>query len=184
MRRFVTLLAALTLADVAGAGDIEHAEIGFEGATYRYVFITLLDGPADAVRAVVTDFERLGRINENITASKVLERYDDGSFKRLLRLEPCVIGICFELDFVERVVIDGPAISTTIVPGEGNFLEGSAQWRIDAVGPRRTRLQVRATQTPDFWIPPVIGPWVLKRVFLREVTETSERIERLAAAAR
>ncbi len=181
--RHLALIAALAAgAPGAGAAELERAEIGFEGSTYHYTFVALLEGGGDAVHGVVTDYERLARINDDITASRVLERYPDGSFKRLLRLKSCVIGICFDLDFVERVTVSADAITTTIVPGEGNFRDGTAEWRIEPVGQGQTRMTVVATQTPKFWIPPVIGPWVLRRVFLREVQETCEKIEQLAAA--
>ena len=33
---------------------------------------------------------------------------------------------------------------------------------------------------PDFWVPPLIGPWVIKRTMREQAITTSEGIERLA----
>lgn len=164
----------------AAAGTTERAEIRFEGRTYSYTFTALLDGSSEAVRAVVTDYDRLGRINDDIIESRVLERYGPGHLKRVLRMKHCLLVFCFDFDFVETVEETGERIATTIVPQESNFEDGVAEWRIEPVGERATRITVHATQTPGFWIPPVIGPFLLKRVFIKEINETCVNIERLA----
>ena len=74
-------------------------------------------------------------------------------------------------------------IVTTVVPGESNFADGRAEWLIEAVDDSHTRISVNARQTPTFWIPPVIGPMLLRHVFLREVQETRSNIERIAQSA-
>jgi hypothetical protein len=35
---------------------------------------------------------------------------------------------------------------------------------------------------PDFWVPPVVGPWFLKRTLMRGGTRAINRIERIANA--
>jgi hypothetical protein len=42
---------------------------------------------------------------------------------------------------------------------------------------------MEADQEPDFWIPPVLGPLILKHTFTSEVQETLMKIEQLANAA-
>ena len=56
-------------------------------------------------------------------------------------------------------------------------------WRLEPLDETTTRISVEANQTPDFWIPPVIGPLVFKRAFVREVRETGRNIEREAQNA-
>jgi hypothetical protein len=177
------LQAALVLPLVAVAGDDERAHIEFHGQTYSYEFSAVLAAPRDAVHTVVTDYERLERVNDSITDSRVIERHDDGSLKRLLALRECVLMFCFDITFVEDLVETADGIRTTVIPAESTFRDGHAEWQLEAIDGTRTRMRIRATQTPDFWIPPVLGPLVLKRVFLREVRETSANIERLARAA-
>ncbi|MGE0482516.1 MAG: SRPBCC family protein [Gammaproteobacteria bacterium] len=180
--RSLLLVSALSPL-AATAGDDERAYIEFHGQTYTYEFSAVLAAPRDAVHTVVTDYEQLERVNDSITDSRVLERHDDGALKRLLALRECVLMFCFDIVFVEDLVETDDSIRTTIIPAESTFRGGHAEWQLEAVDDARTRMRIRATQTPDFWIPPVLGPLVLKRVFLREVRETSGNIERLARAA-
>ena len=43
-------------------------------------------------------------------------------------------------------------------------------------------MRFRYVMEPDFWIPPIIGPLLIKRSLLREAEYTIDRIEALASA--
>lgn len=169
---------------VLQASSIESADIRFMGQSYHYRFSALVDAPAAAVRDIVTDYDRLSRINDDIVLSRVLVRYDDTALKRQLMMKQCVLVFCFDIDFIERVdFLSNGDISTTIVEGEGNFRRGQTVWRIEQLSTTSSRITMEADQEPDFFIPPVIGPLIMKRTFLREITETINRIEQLARDA-
>ncbi len=180
--RAAALLILCLLCLSVDAADTERAEISFEGRTYQYTFIARLKGDSKAVHAVVTDFEHMKRINDDIVESRVLNRYENGEIKRLLKLRHCILVFCFDMDFVERVRESPGHITTTIVPEESTFSDGTASWQIEALDKDHTRISVSARQTPRFWIPPVLGPIILKRVFMSEVAETCANIERIVNA--
>lgn len=175
-------LLALLLCPLLEAAVTERAEISFEGHSYQYTFIARLKGDVEDVRAIVTDFDNMKRINDDIVESRVLHRYENGDLKRLLKLRHCIVWFCFDMDFVERVHESAGHITTTMVPEESTFSDGTANWKIEAVADGYTRISVSARQTPRFWIPPVLGPIVLKRVFMSEVAETCANIERIVNA--
>ena len=178
------LLAGLALligGNASGAArDDEQAEFAFAHNAYRYTYATALDADVEAVTAIVTDFDRLHRLNDGITVSRVLERYDEHHVKRLLDGRQCVLMFCFKLRLVEDVRVTPGHVRARVIAGEGSFSAGDMDWYYTAAGAGRTRITFSAAQTLDIWIPPVIGPLVLKRVFLREVRETCANIERLA----
>ena len=178
----IALLALLCLSAGAAvaAAETERADINFSGRSYQYTFVTRLDGSSAAIHAVVTDYANLRQINDDIVASRVLARYPNGELKRQLKLRHCILLFCFDMDFVERVQEAPGHIITTIVPEESTFEDGIAAWQIEAIDATHTRVSVNARQTPRFWIPPVIGPLILKQVFLAEIAETCANIERLA----
>jgi len=178
------LLAGLALilsGNANGAArDDEQAEFAFADNAYRYTYTTALDADVATVTAIVTDFDGLHRLNDGIKASRVLERYDEHHVKRLIDGRQCVLMFCFELRLIEDVHVTPGHVHARVVPGEGSFSKGDMDWHYTALDAERTRIRFSAAQTLDVWIPPLIGPLVLKRVFLREVRETCASIERLA----
>ncbi len=174
----------LSMLSIVGvAAEIEHAELIVHTNGYHYLIQAKINAPIAAVRAVVTDFDRLARINDDIVSSHVLERYDAKTFKRRLLLKHCLLMFCFDLDFVERVeFLPNGDITTHIVVGEGNFRRGETVWRLLAIDTAQTQMTMEADQEPDFWIPPIIGPLIMKLSFDDEVVETAVKIERLANA--
>jgi hypothetical protein len=171
--------ALALLAATATAVEMERADIDFNRGTYRYTFTSVIEGSSDAVRAVASDYDRLYRINDNIVESRVIARYGPQSLKRLVRMHYCIFVFCFDLNFVEKVDETPDKIVATIVPEESSFEGGVAEWRVEAIDSARCRMSINAWQKPSFWIPPVIGPLVLKRVLLKEARETSANIEHI-----
>lgn len=175
------LAVVVNCAPIAFASDVRESSIHFEGRTYHYRFSVDIEAPLADVRAVVTDYDNLQRINNDVVQSLILERYDEQHLKRRMWINHCLLVFCFDLFFVENVdLLDDGRIRTTIIPEESNFLHGQSVWRLESLGETTTRISVVADQTPDFWIPPVIGPLVFKRAFVREVRETGRNIEREA----
>jgi hypothetical protein len=177
-------LLAAALACDAAASDVKQAGIHFVGNTYLYQFTIEVQAPLQAVREVITDYDNLDRVNDEIIQSEVLERYDRHRLRRRIWLKHCLLVFCFDLYFVEDVEdLDDGLITATIVPARSNFRRGYSNWRIEAVSAVTTRISVEAEQEPEFWIPPVIGPFIVKRSFMQEVRETGINIEREATHA-
>ena len=180
----VGLALMLGLTGSAAASVLETVAFEFRGNQYHYRFSAHLAAPAAAVRAVVSDVNQLARTNDSIRASRVLARHADGSWLRQLKLRQCVLVFCFDINFVERVSERANGdIHTSVIPGAGNFLSGETVWQIIALPDGSTRMVMEAEQEPDFWIPPVLGPLILKHTFTSEVQETLMKIEQLANAA-
>ena len=180
----ISLYAGLVLVSLAfnvASSDVKQASITFAKNAYQYQFTIEIDAPLDVVHSIVTDYANLAHINDDILQSEVLEHYDEHRLKRRMWLNHCVLVFCFDLYFVEEVEEhnDG-TITTTVIPAESNFRSGYSKWHIDAISPNVTRISVEAEQQPDFWIPPLIGPLVFKRAFMKEVRETGNKIEREA----
>ena len=78
-------------------------------------------------------------------------------------------------------VIESPdgSVTALVVPELSDFRYGYARlnlWQeVDG-----TRILIRSEVEPDFWIPPLIGPWLIKRKLLSETLETVDNLELLA----
>lgn len=177
------LWLSLLLVDAVAASEIEKANLSYKRGAYNYEFTVLIDGAADTVRAIVTDYDHLKRLSDDIVESVLIERFDERNLKRRMWLNYCVLIFCFDLVFVEHVELkDNGDIIAEIIPEESNFHWGKTIWRLEAVGDHQTRITVVAEQSPKFWVPPIIGPIIMKSTFLKEVRKTCENIEALARA--
>jgi hypothetical protein len=67
-------------------------------------------------------------------------------------------------------------IEAVIVPSVSDFRSGFARWQLRPQG-ESTLLSFSHRFEPDFWVPPVIGPWIIKRTLISEVAETAMYIE-------
>ena len=65
------------------------------------------------------------------------------------------------------------------MPEQSNFKYSTSEWLLE---PHEggTKMTYRLEMEPDFFVPPIIGPWYLKRVLSTGGVRAVNRIERLA----
>jgi hypothetical protein len=162
------------------AAQIDAITVTHRDDGFKIVFDAVVDAPAQQVYGVLADYARLGKLSPVITAISV-DAAPTGRGERVRSvIKACVWFFCRQIVQVEDVTEpDANTIVAHIVPGAGDFESGSCFWRVTNEGPR-TRLHYEATRVAAFWVPPLIGPWVIRRT-VREQLETSIVVlERLA----
>jgi hypothetical protein len=164
----------------ASAAQLNEVTVSNGQAGLRLTFDAVVDAPERRVYQVLSDYARFGRMNPAIISMSVAPAPDGRGSRVRSVLKSCVWFFCRTVVTVEDVTEpDGRTIEARIVPGQGDFEGGSSLWRLTAEG-ARTRLRYQSTRVASFWIPPLIGPWMIKRT-LREQLEASLRVlERLA----
>jgi len=76
---------------------------------------------------------------------------------------------------------DGGDLHAEVLPAQSDFSYGRADWQFRPAG-TSTHLRFSAELEPAFWVPPLLGPWLVERSLREEAERTSAGIERLAAA--
>lgn len=159
---------------------IHTIEVAQDHGVYRLVSAAYIDAPREAIFEVLTDYERYGRISSVYTDYGFMEPAADGVPIVYTTMESCVLFFCVSMHRVERMETKAPGfIRTVTLPEQSDFKFAVSEWTLtpDAGG---TKMTYRLTMEPDFWIPPVIGPWALKQRLERGGTGAVNRIERLA----
>jgi len=188
MRRARVLIAAalvgLGLGSVAWAATIRTLDITRDDDRYALVADTFLAAPADAIFAVLMDYDRMNRISSVYKEYGFLPPAADGTPIVYTRMEGCLVArlFCKSMRRVERLEARAPHyIRTVALPEQSDFRYAMSEWLLE---PQQngTKVVYKLEMEPDFWVPPIIGPYLLKRTLMEGGTRAISRIERLANA--
>lgn len=185
MRRIAFLLCCACASAGARAEDIDQLDIGHEASRYRVELRARLDAPLADSYAVFRDFRNLPRINDAVEAVDALPAPAGGPARWHTRVRVCFGFFCSHLDQVQdvRESREGAAyrLDAVVIPALSNLRYGVAAWKLEGCGPQ-TCLWFRAELEPDFWVPPLLGPWLIERTMRRQAHATAHGIEVLALA--
>jgi len=169
----------------ATAGDILEASVTHADGHYALAIRARIDAPSDAVYRAITDYSNLAAINPDIRVSELLETSAAGVATVHTIINVCILVFCKQVEQLQHVTNpDAHTIEAVIVPAGSDFRSGFARWRLSSPTAATTELQFTETFEPDFWVPPVIGPWLIQRKLVREVAETAAYIEAQQGADR
>ncbi len=180
MRFAAPLLALLVCAARIEAGEVVTSQVEHQGREYAMLLVARIDAPRESVHDVLTDYAHLDRIISNVELSRILARETE-TLRLLIVSYDCILVFCKRITQVQLVTeYDDGRIEAVLDPKHSDFESGELFWRIDADG-SSTRVSLNMRFVPNFWVPPVIGPWLLKRRLVSESEQTIMRLEQVAS---
>ena len=172
---FAVLMGGVSL--TAHASQLVRLDVNQKANSYAVYVVMELDAPAEKVRAILTDYAHLDRLNASITASKIIDGKGDGAVRVLTRFENCIVFFCVTMQRVEDITQDYQGrILVAMVPDLSSFRSGQASWEVTSTG-SGSRVIHRATLEPDFWLPPWIGTAILKATLRHEIRASFDNLE-------
>jgi hypothetical protein len=186
-KRALGEIAALLLsaAGVARASETQFAAVSYNDGRFIAHTEVLIARPIEEVRAVLTDYENLPAINRGIKTVSILRRGAAGEARMRVVAEACVLVFCRRYTWVQDASLAPSGdIVTVIDPALSDFREGRIRYRLVSQQAAHTRLIFDADLVPDFWLPPLIGPWIVKQKLLTEALETAQGVEQAAGQQR
>lgn len=144
---------------------------------------TYLAAPPEAVFEILADYDGFQRISRVFTESRYLERDESGNGIVYTRAEGCVLFFCTEIERVEKLTLTpGKEIVAQAIPEKSDVDFSVARWVFEPEG-NGTRLRYGLEFEPTFWIPPLIGPMIIRAKLRSRGIDAANRIEELANAA-
>ena len=173
------LCCLLLLHGAAVAGNILDSSVQHEAGVYRLSVSAVIDAPLATVYRVITDYDNLAAISPSIIASRSFATDDPRIHRVRSVIRVCILVFCKRVVQLQRVEqVDSRTIEAVMLPEGSDFRRGLARWQFtEEAG--ATVLVFSEELEPDFWVPPVIGPWLIESELVREVAETVEYIEQL-----
>lgn len=168
---------------VAGGAQVDRVSVEKVGSRYVLEGEAHIDASPGAIYRAITDYDALEKLDKGIVESRLLERIGDNVALVYTRLTGCVLFFCRNVDRIERVEeISEHEIVAVVVPGDGSDISYEhSRWAL-IPGETGTRIVYQSEIEPDFWIPAVIGPAILRGVLRRRVAQTLGNLEQAARA--
>jgi hypothetical protein len=181
-RRATVAIAGLAVSSILVAATIDGLDVSRRHGRYALDAEARLDATPESIYAVLTDYDdnRFARISRVYKESRYLPSADDGTAMIFTRMEGCMLWYCMSLQRTERLETMEPYyIKSVTIPEGSNFKYSTSEWLLAPDGDG-TRMSYRLEMEPDFFVPPLIGPWYLKRTLSYGGMRAVTRIERLA----
>lgn len=175
--RCYLLCTLLLLPCLTQTAEIRTTTVERDGDFYMLAISVQIDAPVELVYQSITDFDNLAAINPNIEQSHLVGWINADTQRIRSVIKVCILMFCKRVVQVQDVTRPSEhVIEAVIVPSVSDFRSGFARWQLIPQG-ESTLLSFSHRFEPGFWVPPVIGPWIIKRELISEVAETAMYIE-------
>ena len=173
-----TLVFLLTAS--ASAAELRFIEVDREKDRYTLRSVTWFDADQDAVYAVLSNYDLFHRFSSAIVESKNLDPDEQGRPEYFNRMEGCVLFWCRSFIRVGHLNLEPIGrIDAVADPERSDFRFAKESWQLREEE-NGTLLIYEFEMSPDFWVPPVIGPYYIKRALRSGGEKAVGRIEALA----
>lgn len=175
-------LAVLLVSARADAADLRFIEVerDTERNEYRLKSISWFDVDQASLYGVLTDYDQFHRFHSSIVESRNLAPDASGRPEYFTRMEGCIMMFCKSFIRIGHLELQPlEQIEAVTDPGRSDFRRSWERWRLrpEEGG---TVLEYEFEMIPDFWVPPVIGPFFMKRALHSGGANAVDRIEALA----
>ena len=172
------LLLLLTLS--VNSADLRDVLVEKIDKRYSLISYTYFDSNAEDLFRVLIDYDLFTKFTSAFAESRNVAPDEQGRPQFHTRLEGCIIWWCKSLVRNGYLVLHPSSEIIAIVdPQTSNFNYSHERWRLRNEGDG-TLLIYEFYMEPGFWVPPVIGPFLIKRTLRSEAIDVVDRIEALA----
>ncbi|MEM7084443.1 MAG: SRPBCC family protein [Pseudomonadota bacterium] len=180
MKRLGVMALLVWCSSAISAAELDSIAVSSESKRYFVRSVATLDAPIEAVYDTLIDFDNYEQFSSAYDDARWLVRHDDDSGEIYTYTRGCILFVCRGFGRTETVKAKRPVfIETKVDPARSKVRYGVSVWHIEAAGDQ-TRIQFALDFEPDFWVPPLIGPIVVKRYLRKGGADALIRIEQLA----
>jgi hypothetical protein len=175
-----TSIALLLFSADAHSADLLEVTVERDEKRYRLTSETRFDAKVEDLYRVLTDYDLFMQFSSVFVEARNEEPGANGNPRYFTRMEGCMLLFC--KSFVregELTLLPNTEIIAIADPDKSDFKYSREQWTLKKDGDGAL-LVYDFELEPDFWVPPVIGPYIMKRVLRRGGTDAVDRIEALA----
>jgi hypothetical protein len=177
-------LYLLLLCATADAVELRNVEVDRAGGRYFMSSEVWFDADLESLYAVFLDYDLSSKFSSFIVESRNLAPDASGRRRFYIRNEGCVLFFCKSFERTGYVEHEQFVFIESIADAElSDFYASLESWTFAAAG-AGTVVVYTFEFEPKFWIPPLIGPYVLQSKLKNDSIRALHRIEALAQGIR
>ncbi len=180
LRLHVALVAVMFMCSPLRAADLQ--EVTVERVDGRYVLRSqsLFDTSIEELYSVLIDYDQFEKFTSAVTESRNEAPDEQGRPQFYNAMQGCVLFFCVTFERYGHLELRPMRrIEAIVDPVRSDFNYSVESWDISRVD-GRTELIYRFEMEPAFWVPPVIGPYYIRRALRDGAIRVVDRIEALA----
>ncbi|MGB5345410.1 MAG: SRPBCC family protein, partial [Woeseia sp.] len=155
------------LALQASSADLKDVSVTYVGDRYHMESVAWFDASHDELYKVLTNYDHFSKFTSAFVETRNLAPDSKGRPRFYTRMEGCVLMFCKSMQRNGYLVLKPPFdIVAVAYPDQSDFRYSRERWHLV---PEKggTRMTYTFEMEPAFWVPPVVGPFMIKRT-LRE----------------
>ena len=173
-------LAASAYSAGLGAAELQEIEVDRRDDFYELRSVARFATDESALYAVLVDYEKFRHFTSAIVESRNVEPDEQGRPRYFTRMEGCVLMWCRSFVRAGHLELQPEKEIIAIAnPEESDFKSSRERWQLVPDGDG-TILIYEFQMVPDFWVPPILGPFMIKRALRAGGEKAINRIEALA----
>lgn len=177
---WVLAFALLLGARAVVPADLRAISVDFENHRYHLRSEAWFAADRQDMYRVLTDYNLFEKFSSAFVETRNVAPDDKGRPRFYTRMEGCVLWFCKSLIRHGYLLLTPHReIVAVAEPERSDFKYSRESWRLKKDGDG-TLLIYDFKMEPDFWVPPVIGPFVIKRTLRSGGVDAIDRIEALA----
>lgn len=166
---------AILVAIPALALDVRDVRVETEDHVYRIRMAFDVPASVEQVKSVLTDFAHPSRLSSAVIAREVLGRKDDIVRVRT-EFRDCVVFFCKSMMLIHDVTVSANEVRADVVPDGSDFRHGFLRWSIHGTGNGDSHVVFEAVMEPDFFVPPLIGGFLVRKALGQQARATAENL--------
>ena len=180
VRAAIAALAVLTLGQGASAAEILSINVDANDGIYTMNSKVWFDANIDQIYEVYRSWNYSEKFSSTIVEAHDLEPDELGRARFYIRNRGCVLFFCQSFERQGYVETEPKVVLRAFAnPDASDFLLSNESWTFDERD-GGTVVTYAMAMKPKFWIPPGIGPYLIKRKLRNNGGDAVDRIELIA----
>ena len=171
----ILVALALLVASPALAVDKDDVRVETEDRAYRVRMAFNVPASVDQTKAVLTDFAHPSRLSSAVIAREVLGQAD-GVVRVRTEFRDCVLFFCKTMMLIHDVTVSPNEVRADVVAEGSDFRHGFLRWSINSISGADSHIVFEAVMEPDFFVPPIIGGFLVRKALGRQALATAENL--------